>query len=137
MQIDPYLMFKGDCEAAFTRYAQVLGGQLSLKRYRDMPDGGQVPDAQPDQIMHARLDLQGQALMGSDSPARYHQPMQGVSVSVSVDNVAEGRRIFEALSDAGSVHMAYESTFWAEGFGMCVDRFGTAWMVNAGMNSDA
>ena len=26
--------------------------------------------------------------------------------------------------------MAFDKTFWAEGFGMLVDRFGTSWMVN-------
>ena len=26
--------------------------------------------------------------------------------------------------------MPIEETFWAERFGMCVDRFGTRWMVN-------
>jgi len=28
--------------------------------------------------------------------------------------------------------MPYQKTFWADGFGMCTDRFGTPWMVNAG-----
>ncbi|MCM2336658.1 MAG: VOC family protein, partial [Pseudomonas sp.] len=32
----------------------------------------------------------------------------------------------------GTVRMPFEETFWAQGFGMCVDRFGTPWMVNAG-----
>jgi PhnB protein len=26
--------------------------------------------------------------------------------------------------------MPYSKTFWAKGFGMCVDRFGIPWMVN-------
>jgi PhnB protein len=28
--------------------------------------------------------------------------------------------------------MPYQKTFWAGGFGMCTDKFGTPWMVNAG-----
>ena len=28
MQINPYLFFNGNCEAAMTRYAQVLGGEI-------------------------------------------------------------------------------------------------------------
>jgi PhnB protein len=31
------------------------------------------------------------------------------------------------------VTMPMNKTFWAEGFGMLVDRFGTPWMVNGGM----
>ena len=29
-----------------------------------------------------------------------------------------------------SMKMPFEKTFWAERFGMCIDRFGTPWMVN-------
>ena len=29
--------------------------------------------------------------------------------------------------------MPYEATFWAEGFGLVTDRFGTPWMINAGV----
>jgi PhnB protein len=29
--------------------------------------------------------------------------------------------------------MPIAKTFWAEAFGMLVDRFGTPWMVNGGM----
>jgi PhnB protein len=43
---------------------------------------------------------------------------------------AEGQRIFNALAEGGQVFMPYQKTFWAEGFGMLVDRFGMTWMVN-------
>ena len=32
-------------------------------------------------------------------------------------------------SDSGSVNMAFDKTFFAKGFGMCVDQFGIPWMV--------
>ena len=38
--------------------------------------------------------------------------------------------MFAALSEGGQVRMPLEKTFWAERFGMFVDRFGTPWMVN-------
>jgi PhnB protein len=28
--------------------------------------------------------------------------------------------------------MSLQATFWAEGFGMLIDRFGTPWIVNCG-----
>jgi PhnB protein len=31
------------------------------------------------------------------------------------------------------VNMPMQKTFWAESFGMLVDRFGTPWMVGGGM----
>ena len=43
----------------------------------------------------------------------------------------EGGRIFNALTQGGQVQMPFAATFWAQGFGVVTDRFGTPWMVNA------
>jgi len=50
--------------------------------------------------------------------------------SLHPDSVAEGERLFAALSEGGQVVMPMEKTFWAERFGMFTDRFGVSWMVN-------
>jgi PhnB protein len=71
--------------------------------------------------------------MGSDVPPG--MPWNGLSgfmVSLSYEDVAEGKRIFDALADGGQVRMPYGHTFWVEGFGMCVDKYGVGWMVNGG-----
>jgi PhnB protein len=39
--------------------------------------------------------------------------------------------VFEALAGGGEVTMPLAETFWSPRFGMCVDRFGRPWMVNA------
>ena len=53
-------------------------------------------------------------------------------MSLAYADVAKGKAIFEALSAGGKVSMPYQKTFWADGFGICTDKFGTPWMVNAG-----
>jgi PhnB protein len=40
-------------------------------------------------------------------------------------------RVFNALAEGGQVTMPMAETFWSPMFGMCIDRFGTPWMVNA------
>ncbi len=36
MHMNPYLMFDGDCEAAFTFYAECFGGRIeAMERYGD------------------------------------------------------------------------------------------------------
>jgi PhnB protein len=69
--------------------------------------------------------------MASDwmAPEPY-EAKRGFSLSLGYPTVAEGRRIFGALAEGGRVTMPFDKTFWAEGFGMLVDRFGTPWMVN-------
>jgi uncharacterized glyoxalase superfamily protein PhnB len=36
----------------------------------------------------------------------------------------------KALGARIEAKMPYGKTFWAKGFGMCVDQFGIPWMVN-------
>ena len=38
--------------------------------------------------------------------------------------------IFRELATDGRVLVPLEKTFWAERFGMVVDRFGISWMIN-------
>lgn len=132
MKINAYLIFDGNCEAAFKRYAEILGGSLPMfMRFGEAPDGGQIPAEFHQRIMHVRLEVGDQVLMGSDNcPPMPYEGTKGVSISLSVDSKAEAQRIFDALSDAGQVRMPLQQTFWAVRFGMCVDRFGVPWMVN-------
>ena len=44
---------------------------------------------------------------------------------------ARPMRVFAQLSKGGHVQMPLQKTFWTKHFGMCVDRFGTPWMVSA------
>ena len=82
-------------------------------------------------IMHARLSLPGgTVLMASDVPAEHFHKPQGFAVSFTVTDPADGERKFNALADGGTVTMPFSKTFWAKGFGMCVDKFGIPWMVN-------
>lgn len=133
MQLDSYLLFNGQCEAAFKFYAQVLGGKIeAMMTHAGTPAEEQVPAEWRDKILHARLVVGDQALMASDAPpGRYDKP-QGFSVSIGLNDVAKAERIFNALAENGTVQMPFQQTFWAAGFGMCVDRFGIPWMVNCG-----
>jgi PhnB protein len=60
-----------------------------------------------------------------------HRPQAGVSVSLSGDDEARLRGYWERLSEGGTVMVPFEQAPWGATFGMCVDRFGTRWMVNA------
>ena len=37
--------------------------------------------------------------------------------------------LFDALADGGKVTQALQPTFFSQAFGMCIDRFGTPWMI--------
>jgi PhnB protein len=131
MRLNPYLLFSGQCEAAFKFYERCLGGKIEvMMAYADSPAEKQTPAEWRNKILHARLAVRDQVLMGSDAPPGRQEEPKGFSVSLTVDSSAEAERIFHALAENGAVRMAIQKTFWAERFGMLVDRFGIPWMIN-------
>ena len=132
MQITPYLSFRGDCEAAFTFYERCLGGQLgTLFRYAGSPMADRVPSDWSDKVMHGSVTLPGLELNGADvAPDSVYEEPKGFSLSIQIKDVAEAERVFRELAANGTIVMPLEKTFWAERFGMVVDRFGIPWLVN-------
>ena len=132
MEISPYLNFDGTCAEAFRLYHRVLGGTITIMQtHGESPMKAHVAAEWHDRVLHIRLEFgNGFALMGSDAPPDHFAPAQGMSVSINVP-FAEGERIFRELSKDGQVTMPFQKTFWAAGFGMFVDRFGTPWMINS------
>ncbi len=76
MQLDPYLFFNGDCEAAFKFYEECLGGRIeAMRTHAGTPAEEQVPVEWRDKILHARLVVGDQVLFASDAPpGRYERP---------------------------------------------------------------
>jgi len=131
MQLNPYLMYDGNCAEAFTHYAKVLGGTLDLQRYGDAPGCESMPEANRNKIIHASLDVDSQVLMASDQPpGDSYQGVKGCSVCINVDAAQDVDRIFNELGEGGSVQMPPDETFWAQRFAMLTDRFGVPWMLN-------
>jgi len=131
MQLNPYLTFNGQCETAFKFYERSLGGKIeAMLPHAGTPVEEHVPAEWRSKILHARLIVGDQVLMGSDAPPeRYEQP-KGFSVSLQLKDPAEAERIFSALATNGTVRMPLQKTFWAARFGMLVDQFGIPWMIN-------
>jgi PhnB protein len=131
MQLNTYLTFNGNCEAAFKFYAQCLGGKIeAMFTHGGTPAAEHVPASWHDKILHARLTVGDSILMGSDAPPERYQEPKGFSVQLAIENPAEAERLFHALAENGSVLMPIQKTFWAARFGMLTDRFGIPWMIN-------
>ncbi|MGZ5095601.1 MAG: VOC family protein, partial [Burkholderiales bacterium] len=102
----------------------------AMMTHAGTPAEAHVPPEWRNKIIHARLVVGDEVLMGSDAPPDRFQKPQGFSVSIQINKPADAERIFKALAENGTVQMPFEQTFWAFRFGMCVDRFGIPWMVN-------
>jgi PhnB protein len=133
MQVNAYLNFNGQCEAAFKFYEQCLGGKIeAMIPHAGTPAEEYAPSEWRDKILHARLIVGDGALMGSDAPPDRYETPKGFSVSLQIENPADAERIFHALAENGIVQMPIQETFWADRFGMLVDQFGIPWIVNCG-----
>ncbi|SBT05600.1 3-demethylubiquinone-9 3-methyltransferase domain-containing protein [Candidatus Accumulibacter aalborgensis] len=133
-QLDTYLFFDGTCAEAMRFYEKTLGGTLEMMMTQaEAPASACVPAGSPERIMHASLALGDRRLMASDTMSgQPFEGMHGFSLSLSYPSVAAANEVFAALSAGGKVTMPMSQTFWVESFGMLVDRFGTAWMINGG-----
>jgi PhnB protein len=131
MQVNPYLLFNGQCEAAFKFYANCLGGKIeAMMPHEGTPAAEHVPPAWLKKILHARLSLGDTVLMASDCPPDRYKKPEGFSVTLQIKQPAEAERVFRALAEKGTVEMPIQETFWAARFGMLVDQFGIPWMIN-------
>jgi PhnB protein len=129
MAFRPYLFFRGNCRDAFTRYQEIFGGELTIMSMKDIPGETPAPD-KADLVIHAALMLGDDMVMASDDVMDgTGGPVQGMMVTYQSADTADATRVFEALSEGGQVTQALQATFFAEAFGMCVDRFGTPWMI--------
>jgi PhnB protein len=130
-RLNPYITFDGDARQAMEFYQEVFGGQLSVNTFGEY-GSSDAPEA--DNVMHAHLETaSGFTLMAGDNPPG--QPLSSgnnIAVSLSGDDADELRGYWERLSAGGNVTVPLEKQMWGDEFGMCVDRFGIAWMVDIG-----
>jgi len=131
MQLNPYLTYDGNCEAAMKYYQKVLGARIeAMFPFGEGTPEMQVPPGYKDKIMHAKVTIDGEVLMASDAPPGRFEVPQGFSVALQVEDPVDAERKFKALAEGGTVRMPFGKTFFSKGFGMCTDRFGIPWMVN-------
>jgi len=131
MELNTYITFGGQCEAAFRFYERILGGKITMMlTHAETPAVQHVPKDWQGKIMHARLQFGDRSLMACDAPPGHYEQAKGFHVQVGVSDATEADRIYHALAANGTETMPIQETFWAARFGMLVDQFGIPWMIN-------
>jgi PhnB protein len=135
--LNPYLVFKGNCEEAFNFYKSVFGGDFRyIGRYKDMPrpDRQIFPPEAGEKIMHVSLPISKETiLMGCDIAEVNGQAIvegNNFSLSVTTDSREEADRLFHELSVGGQIKMPMNQTFWGSYFGTLSDKYGINWTVS-------
>jgi PhnB protein len=83
--------------------------------------------------MHATFKGDGFSLMASDGDLSktVDADAGNISLSLGIDDAAQGQRVFNALAEGGTVKMPFADAFWGGKYGILVDRFGVEWMISS------
>ena len=127
-RLTPYLNFREGTRAAMEYYRSVFGGELTVSTFGETP--GMGPKGEEDKVLHSMLEVgSDMTLMAADVPSGMDVSPNG-TLALSGDDEDKLRGWWDALSSDGTVGVPLEKAPWGDSFGMCVDRFGVAWMVN-------
>lgn len=128
LSVNPYIAFKGNCREAIQFYKTALDAQvLFSETFGESPMSAMGPR---DNIMHSTLKIGESEVMMCDDPRPESSAGGNISMAIGLDDPAKARQLFDNLSQGGSVIMPLEKTFWAEAFGVVIDKFGIKWMIN-------
>ena len=139
-QLNPYIHYNGNAEAAFLFYQSVFGGQFAmLVRFSEMANTEHpVSELEANRIMHIALPIGKKSiLMGSDTSAAmgtHNENEHRMKISISAESRAEADQIFNGLSAGGTIEMPIADSPWGSYFGMFRDKFGIEWMVDYDAN---
>ena len=131
MNVQTYLFFNGDAQAAIEQYEAVLGAETQfLMKYKEGPPALMLPGSE-EKVFHATLRIGETTLNLSDDLKGERGPFGGFALLVHLDSDAEAERVFAAMAAEGAVHLPMAETFWASRYGIVTDRFGVTWKVQA------
>lgn len=130
-QINPYLVFNGNCREAMAFYKNCLGGELTLLTVEESPMADQWPAAVQKDILHASLVRDSLVLLASDmaGPAG---SIRGntISLALNCSTEEEIETFFSKLAEDGKVshplHKFFDGTI-----GALTDKFGMNWVVKS------
>jgi PhnB protein len=133
MDVQTTLNFYGRTEEAIQFYGRTIEAEtLFLLRFRDRPDHPQLKPGTEDKIFHATIRIGSTVIMASDCGCE-EPPAQpafsGFAFALRVETPEKAERFFAALSDGGRVQIPLTKTFFAERYGIVMDRFGIYWKV--------
>lgn len=128
MKLEAYLFFPGNTEEAMLFYEDVLGGKLSITRRGDVDPS--ASEAEKNLIINAALDTGSFTMRASDRSDATNDVQTRIELSIVGTDKSELRRIFDALSNGGTIKAPLEKMFWGDIFGAFIDRFGIGWQVN-------
>jgi PhnB protein len=133
MNVQTTLNFYGQTEEAVKFYSRTIEAEtVFMMRFRDRPDRAQLKPGTEEKIFHATFRIGSTEIMASDCGCE-NSPTQttfaGFSLLLRVDTPEKAERFFAGLSDGGQIQIPLLKNFFAERYGIVIDRFGISWKI--------
>jgi PhnB protein len=130
--ITPYLNFDGNGTEALQFYCKALDGKILFQQsFGDSPMAAETPEEFKSRLMHATFQCEAGSFMASDGPPGYKlKTGNNLSLSLNYDSIDKLEKAFNGLAEGGTVTMPLQETYWAQRFGMLVDKYGFNWLFN-------
>ena len=134
-RINPHINFNGNAEEAFTFYKSVFGGAFSkIIRFKDLSSPEfPVAEKESNKIMHIALPIGKSILMGNDVPeimGKTNENENRSKIAISAESRIEADKLFNGLSEGGTIEIPMADNPWGTYFGMFRDKYGIEWMVD-------
>ena len=132
--INPYINFNGNAEEAFTFYKSVFGGEFGkIIRFKDLSSPEfPIPEKEANKIMRITLPIGKNILMANDVPesmGRVNENENRSKIAVTAESREEAEKLFNGLSEGGTVEMPIGDSPWGSYFAMFRDKYGIEWTV--------
>lgn len=130
-RIEPYVSFPGNAAEAIAFYEKMFDAEkMFLSQFKDLPEGSDDMDGDPDHILHVTLQIGETPLMISDDPGPNFRSGNQIALTWSTDDNEELDRVWNRFVEAGSqVEMELEPAFFSPMFGVLKDPYGIQWML--------
>ncbi|MBP3041189.1 VOC family protein [Bacillaceae bacterium Marseille-Q3522] len=129
-QVTPYLLFNGNASDALAYYEKVFEGEVTEKQTFGEADHPTPPEVD-DKIIHAKFKKDDLFLMFSDTfPGQDVTFGDNISLTLELESEAEIQKIYDQLSEQGSILMELQDTFWGAKYAKVKDPFGVVWDLN-------
>jgi len=133
--ISAYLNYPGNCREAFDFYQSIIGGELQIMTFAEMPmEGMEVSEKDKDKTVHACLTLEdGSNIMASDHLEGFGPDLKvgnNFSLYFPAKSRSDADRVYKALSQGGRELMPMNDVPWGAYFGMLTDKFDIQWMIS-------
>lgn len=129
-QVNPYLIFQGNCLEAMKHYAACLGGSLALQTVGESPMAAAFPPQMKDHILHSTLVANSVVIMGSDMSGQEFSNGNAYHLSINCESESEMNNLFSKLADGGKINQPLAPMPWGAIFGSVTDKFGKSWLFN-------